>query len=433
MEQDVDLRTLNFLGSVSNTQFPSNCLVFHLVDGIYTVELPARHPPPKQGTAEPTSSYNALMRLATLDHSIQDALTTQETLKAQINDLIANNNDPRARVAEGEERLKRTQRALAAQERANEAQMEKVAKLKASIAERREKMATGRALQEKTEQEITSAQQKLELDKKSHANVQDKIRGQRRRICEDLANIFNIIPVPGGKALEFQICGIPLPNAEEYGGGVLTTSEEDALSAALGYVARLTDHLQYYLGVPLPYPITVFGSRSCVRDDISILKDPVRDFPLYIPRGGSTAHYRFDYGWFLLNKDIEALCIAQGLKVVDIRHTLPNLKYLLYVCSAGTDELPERKKGGVRGLRAGLMKSRGVSLADDAGSIGSSRRGSADSDLSTLNRQRDNLRRSQEGGGNGGDTSPSSVGLPFEEGDTKFSLRTKGMRESMSK
>ena len=72
----------------------------------------------------------------------------------------------------------------------------------------------------------------------------------------------------------------------------------------------------------------------------------LREFPLFL-RGGATAQYRFDYAWFLLNKDIEALCQAAGLKVVDIRHTLPNLKYLLYVCSAGSDELPERKRGGV--------------------------------------------------------------------------------------
>ena len=43
----------------------------------------------------------------------------------------------------------------------------------------------------------------------------------------------------------------------------------------------------------------------------------------------------------------------QGLRMVDQRSTLPNLKYLLYVLTAGKGELPGRKVGGVRGLRAG--------------------------------------------------------------------------------
>ena len=34
--------------------------------------------------------------------------------------------------------------------------------------------------------------------------------------------------------------------------------------------------------------------------------------------------------------------------MVDQRHTLPNLKYLLTVLTAGKGELPVRKKGGAR-------------------------------------------------------------------------------------
>ena len=39
--------------------------------------------------------------------------------------------------------------------------------------------------------------------------------------------------------------------------------------------------------------------------------------------------------------------------MLDIRQTLPNLKYLLYVATAGEGELPARKAGGVRGLLRG--------------------------------------------------------------------------------
>lgn len=58
---------------------------------------------------------------------------------------------------------------------------------------------------------------------------------------------------------------------------------------------------------------------------------------------------------FLLNKDIEFLLNKQGLRVLDIRHTLPNLKYLLYVLTAGTSDIPARKAGGIRGLLPGRL------------------------------------------------------------------------------
>ena len=71
-----------------------------------------------------------------------------------------------------------------------------------------------------------------------------------------------------------------------------------------------------------------------------------RRYPLH----PTSVAYKFEYGVFLLNKDIEFLMCKAGLRVLDIRHTLPNLKYLLYVLTAGSGELPARKAGGVRGL-----------------------------------------------------------------------------------
>lgn len=426
------------------THFPPNCLVFHLVDGVYTLELPSKTFPPRQGAAQPTSSYNALMRLANLEHSIQDALATQDLLKQQINDLIAGHSDERIQLTDAEDRLRMTNKYITAEQRTVKSSIQQIEQLNTSIAERRDMISQGRSLMDKTEQEVDNALDKLDSDKGQCAKLKEEIRGQRRRICEDLNTIFKIEPLPDGKPLQFQIRGIHLPNAEAYGGGMLSGAQEDELSAALGHVALLTKHLQLYLSVALPYPITHCGSRSYITDDISILKDPIRDFPLYLPRGGSAAQFRFDYGWFILNKDIETLCTAQGLKVMDIRHTLPNLKYLLYVCSAGTNELPERKKGGVRGLRAGIMRSRGVAcLADDAalgGSAASSRRGSVDSDATQVVAGGDlrrkmivgELGRAQQADEEGrmDEQLPGVGSLPFQdEGFGKMTLRTKGMRE----
>lgn len=444
LEQLVDLRRLNFLGSMLGVHFPFNCLVFHLVDGIYTFDFPEKTFPPRQGTAQPTSSYNALMRLSTLEQSIQDALATQDLLKDQINQIIASQFDTKVAITEAQDKLTLTNKYISAEQRGVKAAIEQIENLNSSISDRREMIADGRTLMGKTEEDMNNALAKLNADKEQCKKIKDDIRGQRRRICEDLSAIFRIEPMADGKPLHFQIRGIPLPNAEAYGGAMLSGAQEDELSAALGHVALLTKHLEMYLSVPLPYPITYCGSRSYITDDISVLKDPVRDFPLYLPRGGSAAQFRFDYGWFILNKDIETLCAAQGLKVMDIRHTLPNLKYLLYVCSAGSNELPERKKGGVRGLRAGIMRSRGVSLTDDSESIMSSRRGSVDSDMPRGSRfSSDDPQRNldtldtldskgPEVTTSGQEAEMPEISLPFNDEFGKLTLRTKGMRENLA-
>lgn len=437
LEEDVDLRFLKFLGTLEDVHFPPNCLVFHLVDGIYTLELSGKYPLPKRTSSLPTSSYNALVRLATLDNSIQDALATRETIAAQINEIVSRTTAES--VAQAEDKAKLANRFVGQQRRAVQAAQKRKEDLRGSIAARRAAIKSGQETQEKVAADVENATEKLASAKELLSATRECIRGQRRRICEDLSRIYNIVPVPMDAPLAFQICGIPLPNTTYDNSRVAGASPEDALSAALGHVAMLTNALQYYLGVPLPYPITPFASRSTIRDDISLLPDPQREFPLYLPRGGSSAQFRFDYGWFLLNKDVEALCTAQGLKVVDIRHTLPNLKYLLYVCSAGTDELPERKKGGVRGLWAGRIAKggRGTGSLDGSDSVAGSRRGSNESDA--LSRQREELRKAirDQSRGDAARSFSSPVHSPlassYDDGEVKLTLRTKGMRENVVK
>ncbi|KAI4597238.1 hypothetical protein KJ359_004751 [Pestalotiopsis sp. 9143b] len=432
-EQTLNLRDLNFISTLRNQHFPPNCLVFHLVDGIYCLELPDRVPEPKQGTPLPTSSYNALMKLSNLEASIQDALATREALTAQINGILE--RTPPDAVPMAQEKARVANKYLAAEQRSLKSAQNRREELKQSIAARRAAIAEGGEAQNKTAQDIDNAATKLPSARASIVDTRDNIRGQRRRICEELGQIFPIVAAPSGTPLAFQICGLELPNTDY--DPTMNSAAENALSAALGYVAQLTHALQFYLGVPLPYPLSPFGSRSSVRDDISQIADKERTFPLYL-RGGATAQYRFDYGWFLLNKDIEMLCASAGLKVVDIRHTLPNLKYLLYVCSAGTNELPERKRGGIRGLWAGKMKGRVASVDEGASSAGGSRRGSADSEL--LDKQRADLRKmiTSDPGSHGdqqrtvaGSAPERSAPIRALEEGTRFTLRTKGLRENI--
>ena len=179
--------------------------------------------------------------------------------------------------------------------------------------------------------------------------------GQVRRISEDLSQIYPTEPIPQ-KTLSFTICDLPLPNATSPSVDSITTA------AALGYVAYVTHLLSMYLSAPLPYPITPFGSNSTIYDPIStsLHSTAARTFPLY--QKGAVA-YRFEYGVFLLNTDIELLMSKQGIKVVDLRHTLPNLKYLLTVLTEGKGELPGRKEG-----RLGVSASSPVTESEEKAS-----------------------------------------------------------------
>lgn len=416
IEEEVNLGSLQFIGTLENHPFPPNCILFHLIDGIYTIDLASKPPKPKHAPSLPTSSYSALMRLSNLDESIQDALATREELAAQINEIL--NSNPVDESPQAEEEVALASRYVASERKLLKNSIRRRAELKASICARREAIQSGKELQSKYLEDINNAQDKLSNCKTLLQTTTSEIHGQRRRICEELSAIYPIEPT--SHTLAFTICGLPLPNS------TFEDADEDIVSAALGYVARLVDMLQYYLSVPIPYPISPYGSRSLIQDFISVLQDNQRTFPLYMK---GVVRFRFDYGVFLLNKNIERLAESQGLKVMDIRQTLPNLKYVLYVCSAGSSELPARKAGGIRGLITG----REVEIG--------SRRGSADSGI--VGAQSEAVRRALEIGsvevkgkkidGNGkGKGMENVASLPFIDANVQ-TLRTRGLRENIKR
>ncbi|UNI23089.1 hypothetical protein JDV02_008928 [Purpureocillium takamizusanense] len=437
LEEIVDLRRLNFIGTLMDRRFPPNALVFHLEDGVYSLDFATRAAEPRQAPPPvATSSYNALMKLANLESSIRDAMDTQRRIMEQI-DGILERNPPDARDTAGEEATLAA-RYVAAQRRANRQAQKRRDELRESLASRRAAMARGREAQARAEQDVAHNREQLEASRSLAAATELQIRGQRRRICSELSDMLPISPVPGAPPLSFQICGLPLPNST-YDAATARTVNEDVVSAALGLVALVVRNLQFYLSLPLPYPLYPYGSRSVARDDISLLPDQPappppsrREFPLHLPRGGSSlGHWRFEYAWFLLNKDVEALCASQGLRVVDIRHSLPNLKYLLYVCSAGTDDVPQRKRGGVRGLWAGRRLPGGVpapSPAADHHRPLSNALAAHDADQTRrLSENSDGLGERGTDNLNGNGNGVLDAG-PLGE---RFTLRTKGLRENV--
>ncbi|KAL1965678.1 hypothetical protein VTN77DRAFT_5178 [Rasamsonia byssochlamydoides] len=358
VELQLSLRSLQFVGKTLDNfhqPLPPNSILFHFADGVYTnlTDLPPVQPAPSaqasegislRGDVQTTSSYDALMRLANLDDCIQDALATRDRLEAQINAILEKNQrdlETISQAGQAQEKISLTRRAIAAEKKQLRGSIKRKEELISSINARKNAMAEGRESQDKARSHLPDAQ----LTMASRVSLLEKnieeSKGQIRRICEDLLAIYPIEPIPG-KALAFTIAGLALPNSS------FEDIDRDAVAAALGYTAHLVYLLSFYLSAPIPYPVKPYLSHSIIHDPVSVAL-PQRTFPLY----PVNVQYRFEYGVFLLNKDIEFLMNRRGLRALDIRHTLPNLKYLLYVLTAGTSELPARKAGGVRGLLMG--------------------------------------------------------------------------------
>ncbi len=344
------------------------------------------------------------MRLSSLDEAVQDALATREQIAASINEIL--DKQPPDEAPEAQESAALAAKYVNLSTTCLKAATKQRSEMKAYIDAKREGIKTGlasQALARKRLEEVAAEIPQLEEEKKK---LGDEIRGQRRRLCEELMIIFPMEPTP--KSLVFTICGLVLPNSTYEAPDV----DEDGIAAALGHTALLVSHLAVYLGIHLPYPTQPFGSRSVIIDEISQLADSNRIFPLF---SKGSIPFRFEYAVFLLNKDIETLCERQALKVQDIRMTLPNLKYALYVGAAGEGELPQRIKGGIRQL-----------LGSRRGTPSVSRRTSDDGC------QGDKKGCEQPVGTESGHKR-ANLSLQFTFGEERnLSLRTNGMREGRS-
>lgn len=317
----------------------------------------------------PTSTFDALLRLSKLDDSIQDAISLRDQLAAELESIVERNREAlaaKSRVAEAVDFVKTIDYAKATVEKQLRIARKSREQKQQALKTRRELLAQGRQEQTQGTESITRSRLDLVDLRSQHAKIQTQISQQRRRICEDLQNIYTITPLPD-RSLAFSIRNLHLPNSED-----LDLAAPEIVAGALGHAAYVTQLLSFYLAQPLPYPVTPRSSTSTIADPISIMKatatikpttsnnntttpfwappslDPARTFPLFSAR---MPRFRFEYAVFLLNKDIETLLSnCFGVRVLDIRQTLPNLLYALYCATAGEGELPARKAGGVRGL-----------------------------------------------------------------------------------
>ncbi|KAH8992095.1 hypothetical protein EDB92DRAFT_1991341 [Lactarius akahatsu] len=286
-----------------------------------------------------TSSWHDLVKLVNLQCAIIDTRQLLSEDIRNVDGLFAppNVNWLTREVSERESRL--------ADWRAAEAQARvELGSLSDRIRERKEELKCRRALLSSAmvmlSQDVTAEailEQELSRERDTLAALQRRIPSIRVTLISTLSSLFPIDLISGSDLL-FSVLGVPLPipigatdPAPPLSLPAYKDVNEETVATALAYAALVVQLLATYLGKLLVYPITFCGSRSMIRDGISAMVGP-RMFPLF-SKGVDT--YRFEYGVFLLNKNIEMLMSDRNLRALDMRHTLPNLKNLLLTLSDG--------------------------------------------------------------------------------------------------
>ncbi|KAJ7806116.1 hypothetical protein B0H14DRAFT_2876540 [Mycena olivaceomarginata] len=266
-----------------------------------------------------TAGWQELFKLVMLQSSIQDNQVSLSDVVREIDKVLEGDvtSALKREVSERESLVQGLRKNVAAVYDQSEILKEKIELRRQQLQERREMLALAQELRDEDLTELVS--------------LQSRFTPTRTTLISSLSMIFPI-ELLSPPDLLYTILDVPLPIPLTSVGPAPPLSlpthkdvTEDAVATALGYL------LAAYLGKGLVYPITCIGSRSMIRDGISAMVGP-RMFPLF-SKGVDT--YRFEYGVFLLNKDIELLMADRDLRALDMRHTLPNLKNLLLTLTDG--------------------------------------------------------------------------------------------------
>ncbi|KAG6903005.1 hypothetical protein C0995_008578 [Termitomyces sp. Mi166 len=287
-----------------------------------------------------TAGWKDLLKLVTLQSCIMDNHSSISEVVRGIDKTFGSNNTlaERREVFEYEARLEE----LAANhkkviENSNNLRSQIQARMK-TLHQRKQMLKLAK---EQLEQDVQS-----ELDFKNEvlrqqaqqASLRARFGPTRTTLISILSSIYPI-ELLSPPDLLYTILDVPLPiplSSSDPAPPLALPSRkdvnEDIVATALGYAAQVVQLLSVYLGKSLVYPVTCIGSRSLIRDNISAMVGPRVDT------------YRFEYGVFLLNKDIELLMADRDLRALDIRHTLPNLKNLLLTLTDGEGALLQQSR-----------------------------------------------------------------------------------------
>ena len=112
------------------------------------------------------------------------------------------------------------------------------------------------------------------------------------------------------------------------------SSRYEDLSVVIGWVVNLLSTFASVLDTPLRYPVKLLGSQSSIIDHIRVLEENrtvSREFPLFLKKAqcSRTDWERYEYGIYLLNKNLAQLRWQCGKQTSDVRPLLQNVADLM--------------------------------------------------------------------------------------------------------
>eukprot|EP00063_Salmo_salar_P078005 XP_014052840.1 PREDICTED: UV radiation resistance-associated gene protein-like [Salmo salar] len=333
IEWKVNLDGLRYTGQQIRSRNP-NEIIFGLNDGYYAADFDHKdHSERKknsllqvdQSSVRNSYSVFSLLRLHTAQRAIKQTQVTVQKIGKEI-----------------EEKL-RTTTACTKRKKERECMQLRLGTLRSEL--ERQRKALGRetdlrqkerALLQKKEEAFSTKHRSLEMERESLTEQQKECTAKRelflksnaqltfrcRQLLSELSYIYPIdVVTTAANQSDYVICGVKLPNSEDF-----QVKDDGSVAVALGFTAHLVLMISCFLQIPLRYPVIHKGSRSSIKDTITDkLSEKEREFPLY-PRG---ERFQFEYGVYLINKNIAQLRYQHGLSTPDLRQTLPNLKNFL--------------------------------------------------------------------------------------------------------
>uniref|UniRef100_A0A8D0D3U0 UV radiation resistance associated gene n=1 Tax=Sander lucioperca TaxID=283035 RepID=A0A8D0D3U0_SANLU len=323
IEWKVNLDGLRYTGQQIRSRNP-NEIIFGLNDGYYAADFDHKDLSERkknsllqvdQSSVRNSYSVFSLLRLHTAQRAIKQTQVTVQKIGKEI-----------------EEKL-RTTATCTERKKERECMQLRIAVLRSELQRQRKELGREIDLRHKENAQLQKKgnHNGLKEEKESLTKLQKECTAKREQFLKSnaqltfrcrqlLSELSYIYPIDANQS-DYVICGVKLPNSEDF-----QAKDDGSVAVALGYTSHLVLMISCFLQIPLRYPVIHKGSRSSIKDTITDrLTEKEREFPLY-PRG---ERFHFEYGVYLLNKNIAQLRYQHGLTTPDLQQTLPNLKNFL--------------------------------------------------------------------------------------------------------